>query len=324
MSSTIPKRLAPGLAVAWLLLDGGAALAQANPKFEYLKKADADKAQWKASASAGALLATGNANSFTVNGSGSIARVDPRNKLALDVNGAWGQTTTTTFVDRIDPSTMMGNGAVDDAGELGNETKTTTQVWAVKLRYDRFFSPNNVGYLSTLVGSNELAGKRLFGNAQIGYVRQLYHSDRNELFLEAGYDFTYEFYKEGSDPSWLPIHSLRLFFGHNLKLTPDTGLFTGIEGLFNVAPLDPPGFAKGTVGPFEDTRINFKTALNTKLYKSLSFRFSFTALFDNIPAPRPLPPDIKLAKDAQGMEVPPPLAQKLDTLSEAALVVTFL
>lgn len=317
MSSKIPKRLpklvSGGLAVAWLLLDGTAALAQANPKFEYLKKADADKAQWKASASAGALLATGNANSFTVNGSGSVARVDPRNKIALDVSGAFGQSTTTTFADK------NGDGLLGGEDELGNETKTTTQLWGVKLRYDRFFSQNNVGYLSTMVGSNELAGKRLFGNVQVGYARQLYHSDRNELFLEAGYDFTYEFYKEGSNPDFLPIHSLRLFFGHNLKLTPDTGLFTGIEGLFNIAPINPPGFDKDTVGPFEDTRINFKTALNTKLYKSLSFRFSFTALFDNIPAPRPLPADLKLVDPNH-----PPLAQKLDTLSEAALVVTFL
>lgn len=313
MSSTIPKRLAQGLAVAWLLFDGAAALAQANPKFEYLKKADAEKAQWKASASAGALLATGNANSFTVNGSGSVARVDPKNKIALDVSGAFGQTTATTFIDKNNDTLIGGED------ELGNETKTTTQLWSVKLRYDRFFSPNNVGYISTLVGSNELAGKRIFGNAQIGYARQLYHSDRNELFIEAGYDFTYEFYKEDSNPSWLPIHSLRVFFGHNLKLTPDTGLFTGIEGLFNVAPVDPPGFEKGTVGPFEDTRINFKTALNTKLYKNLSFRFSFTALFDNIPAPRPLPANLMLLDPSR-----PPLAQKLDTLSEAALVVTFL
>lgn len=317
MSSKIPMRLpklvSSGLAVAWLLLDGTAALAQANPKFEYLKKADADKAQWKASASAGALLATGNANSFTVNGSGSVARVDPKNKIALDVSGAFGQSTTTTFTDK------NGDGLLGGEDELGNETKTTTQLWGVKLRYDRFFSQNNVGYLSTMVGSNELAGKRIFGNVQVGYARQLYHSDRNELFLEAGYDFTYEFYKEGSDPDFLPIHSLRLFFGHNLKLTPDTGLFTGIEGLFNIAPINPPGFDKGTVGPFEDTRINFKTALNTKLYKSLSFRFSFTALFDNIPAPRPLPADLKLVDPNH-----PPLAQKLDTLSEAALVVTFL
>lgn len=315
MSSKIPKRLAAGCAAAWLLLDGAAALAQANPKFEYLKKAEADKAQWKASASAGALLATGNANSFTVNGSGSVARIDPKNKLALDVNGAFGQTTSTIFKDQPGGTP----GMLDNESELGNETKTTTQMWAVKLRYDRFFSTNNVGYLSTLVGSNELAGKRIFGNVQIGYARQLYHSDRNELFVEAGYDFTYEFYKEGSNPDFLPIHSLRVFFGHNLKLTADTGLFTGLEGLFNIAPINPPGFDVGTVGPFKDTRINFKTGLNTKLYKNLSFRFSFTALFDNIPAPRPLPADLKLAMDAKT-----PLAQKLDTLSEAALVVTFL
>lgn len=336
-----PRRLerllrgAAGLAAACLLLDGAAALAQSNPKFEFVKKSDADKAVWKASASGGALLATGNANSYTINASGSVARVDPKNKIALDMNIAWGRSTTPILVD------MNNNMAVDDASEIGSETKDTTKQWNVKLRYDRFFTPHNVGYLSTLVGGNELAGKPVFGNVQLGYARQLYQSDRNELFLEVGYDFTYEFYKYPHDPEFnaldatgmpvqnsLQIHSLRLFFGHNLKLTPDTGLFTGVESLFNLNPLKAPGFDEQQ-GAFRDIRVNFKTALNTKLYKSLSFRFTFTALFDNVPAPRTLP-GLTLGGERDPNDptkiVKPfvPVSQKLDTLSEAALVVTFL
>ena len=325
MSRNIVKGTASCLATAWLLLDGTAALAQASPKFEHIKKSDSDKPVWKSSASAGFLLATGNANSYTINGGGSVARVDPKNKIALDVNVAFGQATTPVYVE-LDG---MKDATSDD--EISSETKPTTRLWSTKLRYDRFFSPNNAGFLSVLFGGNELAGKPFFGNVQLGYARNLYKSDRNEIFVEAGYDFSYEYYfyphlveeelekaraAGKMDPiTDLKIHSLRLFFGHNLKLTEDTGLFTGLEALFNLNPLTVPVF--GEQGPFRDTRINFKTALNTKLYKSFSFRFSFTALFDNLPAPRALP-GITLGNGYL------PASQKLDTLSEAALVVTFL
>lgn len=325
MSRKILKASAMGLAAAWLLLDGSSALAQANPKFEHIKKSDSDKPVWKSSASAGFLLATGNANSYTINGGGSIARVDPKNKIALDVNVAYGSSTTPVFVD------LNANMLADSTDELSSETKPTTQQWSTKFRYDRFFSPNNAGFVSVLFGGNELSGKPFFGNVQVGYARNLYKSDRNEIFIEGGYDFSYEFYFYPHEVSrveeeakaamkeppitQLQIHSLRLFFGHNLKLTEDTGLFTGLEALFNLNPLNAPGF--GEQGAFRDTRINFKTALNTKLYKSFSFRFSFTALFDNVPAPRALP-GITLAPGFT------PVSQKLDTLSEAALVVTFL
>lgn len=327
MSRKILKATASGLATAWLLLDGSAASAQASPKFEHVKKSDAEKAVWKSSASAGFLLATGNANSYTINGGGSVARLDPKNKIALDVNVAFGSATTPKLVDLE----AMPNMVANSADEISSETKPTTRLWSTKLRYDRFFSPNNAGFVSVLFGGNELAGKPFFGNVQVGYARNLYKSDRNEIFIEAGYDFSYEFYfyphevsdvlekamaeKKDRPITQLEIHSLRLFFGHNLKLTEDTGLFTGLEALFNLNPLTVPVF--GDQGPFRDTRINFKTALNTKLYKSFSFRFSFTALFDNLPAPRALP-GITLAPGFT------PASQKLDTLSEAALVVTFL
>jgi hypothetical protein len=322
---TFHTRTAASLAAAWMLaihMNGGAALAQANPKFEHLKKSDSDKPLWKSSASAGFLLATGNANSYTLNGGGSVARVDPKNKIALDANVAYGQSTAASAAD------ANGNMLID-ADEITTETKPTTQLWNVKLRYDRFFSTNNAGFISTLIGGNEFAGKPVFGNVQVGYARHLYKSDRNEIFIEAGYDFSYEFYVYPHNLSEVPedmrkskqlqIHSLRLFFGHNLKLTEDTGLFTGLEGLFNIAPVAAPGYGPGVEqGPFKDTRINFKTALNTKLYKSFSFRFSFTALFDNVPAPRPPFNGVMFSPGEHG------LVQKLDTLSEAALVVTFL
>ncbi|HMU38201.1 MAG TPA: DUF481 domain-containing protein [Pseudomonadota bacterium] len=285
-----------------------------DPKFTFAASPaeEPPKPVWKASAQAGLILATGNANTLTISGAASASRVDLRNKIALDVNGAYG--TATNYV----ANDTNGDGKLD-AGEVESKTLPNTKMWNVKFRYDRFFSKNNLGYLSAQVGGNEPAGKLVYGGAQIGYSRQLLKTERNELLAELGYDFTFEFYPGDPPPTpdRLMIHSLRVFVGHNLTLTKETGLTTGLEGLFNVNPLTAPGFTE-EITPFRDTRINFKTALSTTIYKNLSFRFSFTARFDNVPAPRPAPAGFKFADGYQ------PLAEKLDTLSEAALVVNFL
>ena len=290
-----------------------------DPKFVYIAPPpEVEKVIWKASAQAGLILATGNANTVTISGGAAASRVDSKNKLALDVNAAYGQATSYVAQDRPDVGVV---GKIDGPEEIGTDTKTNTQMWNVKLRYDRFFSKNNLGYVSLAIGGNEPAGKQVYGGAQVGYSRQLVKTDRNELLAEVGYDFTFELYptvvpNPPPDPDRLMIHSLRVFVGHNLTLSKETALITGLEGLFNVNPLNAPGIPE-EVSPFRDTRVNFKTALSTTIYKNLSFRFSFTARFDNVPAPRPA-----LALPyAAGFT---PLAEKLDTLSEAALVVNFL
>ena len=295
----------------------GSAVAQAqDPKFVYLAPPpEVEKVIWKASAQAGMILATGNANTVTVSGGAALSRVDSKNKIAIDVNAAYGRATNYVAADLPDKSGTP-NGVIDGPEEIGTDTQTNSKMWNVKLRYDRFFSKNNLGYISALVAGNEPAGKLVYGGAQVGYSRQLLKSERNELLAEMGYDFTFEFYPGQTTPDRLMIHSLRVFLGNTLTLTKDTGIVTGVEGLFNVSPETAPGF-QDTVSPFQDTRINFKTALSTTLYKNLSFRFSFTARFDNVPAPRPA---LKIPY-ADGFK---PLAEKLDTLSEAALVVNFL
>ncbi len=306
------------LTIRWAMAIGIALWAQTasaqDPKFAYptAPADDASKPVWKASAQAGLILATGNANSLTVSGGASASRTDPSNKIALDVGAAYGSATTYVAND------ANGDKLLDDK-EIESSTQTSTKQWNVKLRYDRFFSKNNLGYIAALVGGNEPAGKLIYGGAQVGYSRQLIKTDRNELLAELGYDFTFEFYPGDPPPTpdRLLIHSLRVFVGHNLTLTKDTGLVTGVEGLFNLNPLVAPGFAE-EISPFRDARVNFKTALSTTVYKNLSFRFSFTARFDNVPAPRPAPTGFSYVSGFQ------PLAQKLDTLSEAALVVNFL
>jgi hypothetical protein len=83
---------------------------------------------------------------------------------------------------------------------------------------------------------------------------------------------------------------------------------------------DPTG-ATLEVKAFKDTRVISKVGINTTLYKNLSFAFGFTLLYDQNPAPRPVPASAKGAKYAAGFF---PFSDKFDTLTEATLVFTFL
>ena len=327
MKSFLPMRraaISAFIGSAWLLGQPAAALAQSDPAFTYGKAEDAKdpkKATWKASAQAGLLLATGNANSLTFSAGGSASRVDLKNKIALDVEGRFGQTTAYMAAPGLIANPVSGNLMLRGPADLVSTTAVSTQYWGVKLRYDRFFSKNNLGYILGQAMGDEPAGKRVFGGGQIGYSRQLYKSDRNELLAELGYDFSFVvFAKDDAVPHEIFIHSLRAFLGYNLTLSKDTALNTGLEGLFNLNTFNSPNDQAESVsrGVFEDTRINFKTALTTTIYKKLSFRFSFKLRFDNVPAPRPAPAGTEFVGQFA------PLAEKLDTLSEAALVVNFL
>lgn len=324
MKSFLPMRRAAlvafGGSAALLLGLSTPALAQSDPAFTYGKVEDAPevkKAVWKASAQAGLLLATGNSNSLTVSGGGSVSRVDARNKLALDVEARFGQTTTLGPRAGLTPL-ADGNVPIASYDDIVSNTAISTQYWGVKLRYDRFFSKNNLGYIVGQAMGDDPAGKHVFGGGQIGYSRQLYKSERNELLAELGYDFTFVQFANPptGGPDQLLIHSLRGFLGYGLTLSKDTALTAALEGLFNLNSLNAPGYAD-PVGAFGDIRVNFKTALTTKLHKNISFRFAFTTRFDNVPAPR------------NALSLPytdgfVPLAEKVDTLSEASLIVNFL
>jgi hypothetical protein len=67
------------------------------------------------------------------------------------------------------------------------------------------------------------------------------------------------------------------------------------------------------------TRVNAKLGITTTLFSSLSFGFGFTLKYDQNPAPRPLPAGAM--PYAAGFQ---PFAEKVDTLTEATLIYTFL
>jgi hypothetical protein len=295
-------------AVAALLALAGSARAADPPKFDFAKPEEI-KAEvvWKASANVGFIYTTGNSNTLTLSGGATISRFDGKNRLLLDLGGAFARSKLLAATD------ANGNGVIDP-GEISETSKVTAQSWMAKFRYDRFFSENNAGYVAVLAASDEPAGKAVVVGGQAGYSRHLYQTKRHDLVAELGYDFSFvDYAADNAMPKSVSIHSLRAFAGYNVSLTADTTIAASIESLFNANPIDTP---TGHAGPFEDVRLLGKASLTTKLWSALAFRFSFTAKFDNQPAPLP---SFKLPF-AAGYT---PAADKLDTITEAALIVNF-
>jgi hypothetical protein len=304
-------------AVAFL---AGRAQADDPPKFVYgTHEGEVKLVVWKASASLGLLLTTGNANTFTLSGGATGSRYDGKNKVQLDVAGALARSTIIIVND--------ANGdKLIQPGELQNTTKTTAQSWLVKARYDRFFTPNNSLYVTGFASGDPPSGKDLVAGGQTGYARQVYKSAMHLLSLELGIDYSYVHYDESTMPKvpQIQMASLRAFLGYTLTLSTDTAVGIQVEVLDNLNPLDrinpTDNNPDGTASAFEDVRVLAKASLTTKLWRGLSFRFSFAAKYDNVPAPQPAG---GFAFDPKFYPVPP-AAQKLDTITEAALVVTFL
>jgi len=302
--SLLPARFAGLL----LVLLAAPALGQKDPKFEYGKHEEVKAVEWKASAKLGLVISSGNSQSGSGSLGASVSRKAGGNKFALD--GGW------TYVrSRVLQAADVNNSGFIDPAELIRSDQELNNSWNVKARYDRFFTTNNSAYLVGMAAGDPPAGKDIVGGGQLGYSRQLVKTPRHEAVVEAGYDFSYEGYVDGKSVN---IHSLRLFTGYNLKITDSAGAFGNVEGLFNVAPEKVPVAGGGDeAGPFRDTRINFKVGLSSTFFKKLSISLSFGVKYDNVPAPLPA---FKIAY-APGFV---PFAEKTDTLTEAALIYSFL
>jgi len=320
MRALVSKSACAALAVVATLGASVAAYAD-DPTFTYGKYEEKKTVEWVATASAGLLLTTGNANQLSFNAAGMAMRNDGHNKLQLDVNGAYARSTVLSGAP-ADGSTTISSGS-----DIKRTTSTSTALWNAKLRYDRFFTPNNLGYVAGFAWGNEPAGKRVVGGVQAGYSRQLFKNDMHLIVAEAGYDFSAESLAgvnaNGVHPLY-ELHSLRFFVGYTLSASKDTILQFNLEYLGNMNPFDGPypdptrSSGLGRIKSFQDSRVNGQASITTRIWKKLAFRFSFTAKYDNVPAPLPAISGFTFAKGFV------PAAQKLDTLSDASLVVTFL
>jgi hypothetical protein len=292
-----PRRVT---AAAAALLAGGVS-AQEPPRFA--KAEDLAKApEWTASVTAGFGAATGNAQNVNFTAGANVGRRFGENLLTFDASAAIARSTSTTAVD------LNTDGSITP-DEVLHVTQTTSQAWATRLRYDRFFDLNAV-YALGFAGGDEPAGKKLLLGAQAGYSRALYKTATSELVAELGFDFTHQVYSTGT-PSTVEIASLRAYLGYVGNPDPVLSYNVGVEYLGNLNTEDTP---TGKVSAFGDNRVNGKLGLTWKVFGNGSLGFRFRALYDSAPAPKPPPPGFSWAPGYQ------PLAEKLDTFSELVLV----
>jgi hypothetical protein len=287
------------------------AAADPNPSFKYASADDrtalekVDTVKWEAAMQAGLLLTTGNSRLTSFSSALTASRKEKRNKLSLEASAAYGRSSILLGLD------ANGNGALS-SNEIDSLSTTSTKAWLLKGRYDRFLTEHNSLFAAAGISGDKPAGKELVGNAQLGYSRMLYQSGAHSFTGEIGYDYTYEDLVAAGDG--LSIHSLRGFAGYKGTLSEDTGVEASVEGLFYVNGLDTP---TGHVDVFEDDRVNSKLSLSTKLSTRLAFRFSFEAKYDHAPAPRPA---LKIPYEAGFV----PVAERLDTKTEATLIISLL
>lgn len=279
-----------------------------DPKFAYKDKkkviGKVNGIEWKGAAQAGALLTTGNSNTTTLSAGAMVSRKTKDNKFLVQAKGALAR--SDLFID------SNGDGLLSQMEFENPDTQVSTQSYLLEGRYDRFLTPKNALYVQASVFADEPAGKNVVGGGQVGYSRSLYSDKKQEVKVEIGYDFSYE-NQVGPEPG-VSIHSVRVFAGYTGKVTKDTSVGVNTEALFNVNELDAP---TGTVKPFRDARVNSQLELKTKLLENISFSFRLSSKYDNAPAFRaPLP----IAFES-GFR---PLADKLDVLTEASLIVNFL
>jgi hypothetical protein len=288
------------------------------PKFEPAKP-PAKESEWMAQAKGSLLVTSGNSQSRSGILGMSGARSSGPVRLSLDAQLAYGRSgVLVPIYDPANPMLLVG---------LARRETTTTNQWQAKARSDYFFTEHNAAYLVGQIGADKIAGKELVGGGQIGYSRQLYKDARHTAVAELGYDFSYESYADqgGRSSDAVQIQSARLFLGEQLTLSKDTGVNASIEALSNLNredALNASDRTRNEVDPFKDTRVIGKLGVTTRLYQRLSFAFGLTVKYDQNPAPQPLPAGAKDAMLGPGFE--PPFAEKVDTLTEATLIFTFL
>jgi hypothetical protein len=290
--------------ICGLLLAANPAFAQ-DPTFQFGKAEDVKDVkgvEWSANAEFGLVFTTGNSETTTITGGAKAARKAGDNKFSAELSGALAQSGVRQLSDQ------NGNGTIDNAGEIDTVTTTSSKNLSGKVRYDRFLTDFNSLFAAALASTDQPAGKELVLGGQLGYSRQIYKSAAHELVGEGGMDFSREDLISG-DP--LSIFSARFFVGYKGTLATGTNVDASVEALLNLNTLDTP---TGKATAAEDTRINAKFGVTSKLSTSLSINTGIELKFDNKPAP------LKIDKLAAGYV---PESSKLDTIMKASLIYSF-
>ena len=171
-----------------------------------------------------------------------------------------------------------------------------------RFRYDVFLTDNDALFLALGHRWDTFAGLQTRAQVQAGYLRNLISNDNSRMWIEAGYDFTFDNRANANGQrvicsqdmvdmmfegctrvvrNFQNIHALRLYYGLTHKFSDDVRIATGLEFLVNLNELE-----GGEADRFEDVRLTYDASLNARLIESLAIELKFRLQFDNVPAAR--------------------------------------
>jgi putative salt-induced outer membrane protein YdiY len=184
--------------------------------------------QMTANISAGATLNGGNTKSFAGTVGGRFQLIHRPNQFTVEALGTYARSRTT----------------------VDSPMETTAGNVVGRARYDIFLSENNALFAALAPRHDRFAGLDLRLQSQIGYLRNLYKpSDNHRLWLEVGYDGTFDNFSAYSElptppPADAPrpktdfVHSGRAFLGYTNLLSPLATLNLGVELLYDFEKSD--------------------------------------------------------------------------------------
>ncbi len=207
---------------------------------------------------AGAQLASGNTQSYAVNGGVRFELIRSEHRFSL--------------------ASLVAFGAAAPVGGGGIETNARNI--NSRIRYDYYLTEMDALFASLTQRWDTFAGLDMRLQTQFGYLRNFLRTDDHRLWSEVGLDITWDDFFVVDDTVMPPVrtdgtetyYSARLFLGVDSTFNEYVKLVAGSEFLFN--------FEEG-----DDVRVNAQVGLTTTLSDAFKLEILFRVQFDNVPVP---------------------------------------
>ncbi|MET0791620.1 MAG: DUF481 domain-containing protein, partial [Polyangiaceae bacterium] len=210
--------------------------------------------------SAGGLAATGNSRSIAATSAGKfrVRRGSDQVGAAIAANYAESQVTK------------------------GQGLQTTVENFQGKVRYDRFLAGSFAVFGSVSARHDRFQGLDLRINLDPGFGYYFIDQEKQQLWLEAGYDFQHDIRRDEAIAAAYADgyrlgktndrHSVRAFVGYSSELSDSVSVATGLEYL--------QGFNPGT-----NYRLNWDGSVSSAVGKGFSIATAVSVRYDHNPLP---------------------------------------
>jgi putative salt-induced outer membrane protein len=170
----------------------------------------------------------------------------------------------------------------ESAVTKGQGLQTTVENFQAKLRYDRFLAGSFAVFGAVSARHDRFQGLELRINLDPGLGYYFIDEDKQQLWLEAGYDFQHDIRRDdaiaesAADSFYLAKtndrHSLRAFAGYSSELSDSVKVATGLEYLQGL-------------NPATNYRFNWDGSVTSAVGKGFSIATAVSVRYDHNPIP---------------------------------------